>query len=176
MEEAMNGNGKGNVLVIDDEPNAVKVLSAILSEDGYEVLESKDVEDAIRIISKKDPDAVITELKLPGRDGTHIFEHVRQNHPHIPVIFLTAYGTVDSAVTAMAQGVFYYFIKPPDYVKHRNILARAVEQCRLKKEVASLRKTISGERGQVRLVGISSEMRRINETIEVVKDSDSSVL
>ena len=136
----MDGIGNGNVLIVDDEPNAVRVLSAILTENGYEVLESGSVEEATRLIGKKDIDAVITELRLPDGDGAQLYEYVNENHPHVPVIFLTAYGTVDSAVSAMSRGVFYYFIKPPDFAKLVSILAKAVEQCRLRKEVETLRK------------------------------------
>ncbi len=172
----MGGSSKGNILVVDGEPNAVKVLSAILSEDGYKVFESLDVDNAVKLISKKNIDAVITDIKMPGRDGMDLFDYVNENHPHVPVVFLTAYGTVDSAVSAMTQGVFYYFIKPPDYVKLKSILERAVEQCRLKKEIEVLKKKLSEDNGEVRLVGISPEMRNISEIIDVVKDSDSSVL
>lgn len=175
MVVRMGANIKGNVLIVDDEPNAVKVLSAILTEDGYKVYESMDVDSAVKIIARKDLDAIITE-KMPGRDGTDLFEYVNEKYPHIPVVFLTAYGTVDSAVSTMTQGAFYYFIKPPDYVKLKSILERAVEHCRLKKEIEVLKKKLSDESGEVRLVGISQEMRNISEVIEVVKDSDSSVL
>ncbi|HDZ88557.1 MAG TPA: response regulator, partial [Nitrospirae bacterium] len=93
--------GNGNILIVDDEPNAVKVLSSILSDEGYDVRESLDVDGAVDIILNNDIDAVITDLKMPGRDGMQFFEYVTKNHPDIPVIFLTAYGTVESAVSAM---------------------------------------------------------------------------
>ena len=172
----MNANFKGNVLIVDDEPNAVKVLSAILAEEGYKVYESMDVDAALKIVARKNLDAIITEIKMPGRDAPDLFEYVNEKYPHIPVIFLTAYGTVDSAVSTMTQGAFYYFIKPPDYIKLKNILERAVEHCRLKKEIEVLKKKLSDEGGEVRLIGISPEMRSISEVIDVVKDSDSSVL
>ena len=129
----MNIDNKGEILVVDDEINALKVLSAILTEEGYEVFESKDVETAIKTIHRNNVDAIITDLKMPGNDGIYLFEYITKNYPDIPVIFLTAYGTVDSAVSAITRGAFYYFIKPPDYGNLKGILARAVEQRRLKK-------------------------------------------
>ncbi len=166
---------KGRVLVVDDEPNALTVLSAILSEDGYDVLKAKDVESATRVIQREDVDTVITDLKMPGKDGIHLFEYTLENHPDVPVIFLTAYGTVESAVSAITRGAFYYFIKPPDYLKLKGILARAVEQRSLKRKIEMLTEKLS-ETKRGCLIGNSPEMLKIFRTVESVKDSASSVL
>jgi DNA-binding NtrC family response regulator len=172
----MGSKSSGRVLVVDDEPNAVKVLSAILTEEGYTVHESKDVEDAIRIIGSKEIDAVITDLKMPGKDGMHFFEYIQENCPDIPVIFLTAYGTVDSAVYAMTLKAFYYFIKPPDYPKLKGMLAKAVEQRRLKREIEFLKRRLPTANHSHWVIGNYPEMQRISETVESIKDSASSVL
>src|SRR5512135_1756457 len=121
-------NGKGDVLIVDDEPNALKVLSAILSEEGYKVLQSGDVDTATELIYRHPVDAVITDIKMPGKDGIYLFDHITKNHPDIPVIFLTAYGTIESAVSAMTSGAFHYFMKPPDYPVLKSVLAKAVER------------------------------------------------
>jgi DNA-binding NtrC family response regulator len=172
----MASAGKGNILIVDDEPNALKVLSAILSAEGYAIHASKDVENATKIIHKKAVDAIITDLKMPGKDGMQFFEYLAEAHPDIPVIFLTAYGTVESAVSAMTRGAFYYFIKPPDYQKLKGIVARAVEQRNLKKEIEVLKRRLADGDSQYLTVGNTSEMRAVFETIEAVKDSTSSVL
>ena len=170
----MDTNGK--VLVVDDEPNAIRVLSAILSEGGYHVLESGDVEKAIGIVKTEDVDAIITDLKMPGRDGINFFDFITENHSDIPVIFLTAYGTVESAVHAVTRGAFYYFIKPPDYWKLKSILSRAVEQRCLKRELEALRRRLLNGNDHHRIIGNTPEMRRLYETIEAVRDSSSNVL
>jgi DNA-binding NtrC family response regulator len=172
----MARNGKGDILVVDDEPNAVKVLSAILTEEGYRVYESFDVSSATNIIHRENVDLVITDLKMPGRDGMDFFGYIRENKNDIPVIFLTAYGTVDSAVSAMLGGAFYYFIKPPDYVKLKDIIGRAIRQKRMKKEFEISEKTPSDTPEENGLLGKTVEMRRINDTIETIKDSLSTVL
>jgi len=164
------------VLVVDDEPNAVKVLSAILSEDGYHVVSSLDVDRAINTVRGEDVDAIITDLKLPGKDGMYFFDYVIENHPDIPVIFLTAYGTVESAVSAMTRGAFYYFIKPPDYENLKGILARAVEQRCLKRELEEMKKRFLHEDARYRIVGNTQAMQAIFKTVDAVKDSDSTVL
>ncbi len=168
----------GRVLIVDDEPNAIKVLSAILSEEGYEISTASNAELAMSQLeaSSRSIDAVITDMKMPGKSGMQLFEYVTESHPDVPVIFLTAYGTVDSAVQAVTRGAFYYFIKPPDYVKLKSILARAVEQRQLKRELEELKKRIASEHVQPFIVGTSAQMHRIVEVIDAVKDSGSSVL
>ncbi len=172
----MNGN-KGNVLIVDDDPNAIRVLSAILVEDGYRILESCDVEGAMEIIYKDEVDAVITELKMPGRDGMQFFEYIIENRSDIPVIFLTAHGTVESAVHAMAHGAFHYSIKPPDYLKLRDILAKAVNQHRsLYSESEFIRQKLDGKDYQQQIIGNSHEMLKKFDIIEKIKDTVISTL
>ena len=170
----MNGSS-GRVLVVDDEPNASRVLSAILAEEGYRVFESQDVDDAVELMKKEDIDAVITDIKMPGKDGMQFFEHMAENHADVPVIFLTAFGTVESAVHTIQRGAFNYFIKPPDYQKLKSSLARAVEQRKMKRDFELLRKDPAG-RKRCPVIGNTPEMLRILETIETIKDSESSVL
>lgn len=169
-------NNKGRVLIVDDEINAIKVLSAIISDAGYKVITSLNVEKAIKIIPQKDIDVVITDLKMPGKDGMQLFEYIAEKHPDIPVIFLTAYGTVESAVYAMTRGAFYYFIKPPDYLKLKSMLAKALEQRFLKKEIEILRKRLSAEENHGTIIANHPKMLKILDTIEAIKNSASSVL
>lgn len=168
-------NKRAKILIVDDEPNAIKVLSAILNKAGYTTLGAKDVHEAIEILEKEDIDTIITDLKMPERDGMDLFDYVKVNLPDIPVIFLTAYGTVESAVKAITEGAFYYFIKPPDYAKLKGILARAVEQRSLKREISELRQKLYNNR-QHRIIGTTPQIRKIFEIIEAVKDTESSVL
>ncbi len=161
---------KRTILIVDDEPNAIKVLSAILTEEGYQVFEARDVNSACVLIADKEPDAIITDVKMPGMDGIEFFESIHQAHPDIPIIFLTAYGSIDSAVHAITRGAFYYFIKPPDYQKLKVILARAVEQRLTKTQHEGFANRTEP------LTGITSQIKGIFETIEAVKDSASTVL
>jgi len=172
----MIDTNSGKVLIVDDEPNATMVLSAILSDAGYNVVESSNGEKAIKIISKKDIDVVVTDLKMPGKDGMQLFDYIIEHYPDIPVIFLTAYGTVESAVNAMTRGAFYYFIKPPDYLQLKSIIAKALQQRSLKKELEMLKQKLSGEENPIRIIGNTPQMLKIFDAIEAVKDSASSVL
>ncbi len=172
----MSAGDKGAVLIVDDEPNALKVLSSILKAEGYGVFESGDVDGAIQIMSKEYIDAVITDLEMPGKNGIQFFEFIEENYPDIPVIFITAYGTVESAVSAMTRGVLYYFIKPPDYVKLRDVLAGAVKTRRMNGEIAYLRDHMSGENGMPLIVAKSRQMMEIFKAIEAIKDRSCNVL
>ena len=169
-------NNTGKILIVDDEPNAIKVLSAILSDAGYTVLEAMHAQGAIQIVDNEDVDIIITDLKMPGMNGLQLFEYLTKRHPDIPIIFLTAYGTVESAVDAMTMGSYYYFIKPPDYLKLQNIISKAIEQRHLKKELNSLKQKLLGKNDQPTLVGKTPAMLKILEIIKTVKNSESSIL
>lgn len=168
-------DSRGNVLIVDDEPNAIKVLSAILSKSGYKISGSDSTEMAINMIHELDIDVIITDLKMPGRDGIELFEYVKNSFPDIPVIFLTAYGTVESAVQAMTYGAFYYFIKPPDYPKLKSILDRAIEQRNLKRELSYLRSRLNGGE-EIRIIGKTPMIQTILDTVEAIKNSECNVL
>src|SRR3989338_7964504 len=165
-----------NILIVDDEPNALKVLSAILEDASYNVYKANCVDKAEELISTERIDSVITDLKMPGRDGMNFFNYLNTKYPDIPVIFLRAFGTIDSAVSAMVKGAFYYFIKPPDYVKLKAILAKAVEQRRLRSEVASLRSQLESTYRFSNIIGKSPNMEKIFKTVEAIKDSSTNVL
>ncbi len=164
----------GIILVVDDELNALKVLSSILKNAGYHVITSLSVGKAIKLLSSTEIDIVITDLRMPGINGMQLFEHMLSTHQDIPVIFLTAYGTVDSAVNAMTQGAYSYFIKPPDYGKLKNIIAKAIEQRRLRRGTASPGNS-QLEEGSY-LIGNTLGINKIINLIETIKDSPSSVL
>lgn len=172
----MQNGSKGNVLIVDDEPTALKVLSAILEAESYQVLQAGGVDHAIRVLNGDIVDAVITDMKMPGKTGLDLFRYVQEYHKDIPVIFLTAYGTIEAAVNMMDSGAFHYFVKPPDFSELKIVLANAVEQCKLKRKVGRLKKQREESNKPLFLMGDSPEMKRIYETIQSVKNSSCSVL
>ncbi len=172
----MSDPNKSNILIVDDELNARKVLSAILEEGPYRIFQGEGVGRAIEIIASEDIDAVITDLKMPGKDGLYLFNYLKSNYPDIPVIFLTAFGTVDSAVTAITEGAFFYFIKPPDYVKLKAILNKAVEQKKLKSEIVNLRNQLESTYRFSNIIGKSPGMENVFRMVETIKDSSSNIL
>jgi DNA-binding NtrC family response regulator len=172
----MTEHCKGRVLIVDDEVSAIRVLSSTLSEEGYEVLSSTNVDYACNVVNDDYIDVVITDFKVPGREGMRFFEYVCEIKPDIPVVFLAAYGTAESAVAAMTRGAFYYFIKPPDHLQLKSILARAVEQRKMKREIDLLKVRLSGMSPAYHIIGNTLEIRKAMEVMEAVRESGSSVL
>jgi two-component system response regulator HydG len=172
----MGDEPKGKVLIVDDEPTALKVLSAILETENYQVLQAGSVDHAIRVLQADIVDTIITDMKMPNKTGLELFRYVQKHHHFIPVIFLTAYGTIEAAVNMMDAGAFHYFVKPPDFTDLKKVLAKAVEQCKLKRKIIRLKKESEKVYQSLFLIGGSSEMKRIYETIQSVKNSTCSVL
>jgi two-component system response regulator HydG len=164
------------ILIVDNEANARRVLQAIVEAAGHQTVLADDYESAVSLMQNEEVGVVVTDVKLPDKSGLDLFEFVKQHHPDIPVIFLTAFGSVESAVEAMTCGAFYYFIKPPDYAIFKGILSRALEQRRLKKELEMLRFRLEDSQAVPSLIGKNPAVRKLHHLIDVVKDSDSSVL
>ena len=166
-------NAGATILVADDEPNLRRVLSAILLREGYDVRQAENGEDAIEQIDGL-VDVVITDLKMPRADGMAVLQHVASSHPSVPVIMITAFGSVDNAVAAVKAGAFDYIEKPFEKEQIRQIVAKAVAQADANRdEVVS---TGAVENGRYGLVGSSSEMQSIFEIIDRVADTPSTVL
>ena len=115
------------ILVADDEPNLRRVLGAILSRDGYEVINASDGAEAIAL-ADEGVDVVITDLRMPKLDGMEVLRRMVADHPDVPVIMITAHGSVDSAVEAVKLGAFDYLEKPFEQEHIRQIVAKAVRQ------------------------------------------------
>src|SRR5512141_1502309 len=94
------------ILIVDDEKNYLLVLSAVLEEEGYEVLTAPGGAEALDVQKSSDIDLVVTDMKMPGMDGIELLEQVKARDPELPVIMMTAHGTGDKAVEAMQKGAY----------------------------------------------------------------------
>src|SRR5215467_781292 len=158
------------VLVIDDEANLRKVLAALLRRDGYDVTIAEDGEMGLAEFQKNGADAVITDLVMPKLGGMEVLKAVNGTDPEVPVIIITAHGTVDSAVEAIKLGAFDYVTKPFDQTELSNVIAKAI------RTHESARRNARGERGRHALVGSSPQMQDVMRIIEKVADTPSTVL
>ncbi len=111
--------------MVDDEANLRKVLAAMLRKDGYEVTAAQDGEQALAEFEKNGADVVITDLVMPKLGGMDLLNRVKGLRPDIPVIIITAHGTVDSAVEAIKAGAFDYITKPFEHSEIRGVVAKA---------------------------------------------------
>jgi two-component system, NtrC family, response regulator AtoC len=164
------------ILVADDEPNLRRVLSAILSREGYEILQASDGEQALELAGRG-VDAIITDLKMPRIDGMTVLRRVAAEVPDVPVIIITAHGSVDNAVAAVKAGAFDYIEKPFEQEQIRQVVAKAVKQAEAQKRAPKLALAPTDTApGRFGLVGKSQGMSQIYQVIEKVADTPSTVL
>src|SRR6476620_1069035 len=114
---------KKQVLIVDDEPNLRKILSVQLSRDGYDVLTAEDGEQGLQLLREHHIDLVISDLKMPKVDGMGLLREALREDRELPVVIITAHGTVDTAVEALKLGAFDYLTKPFDKDEVRQIAA-----------------------------------------------------
>ncbi|WP_028574728.1 sigma-54-dependent transcriptional regulator [Desulfonatronovibrio hydrogenovorans] len=164
------------ILVIDDEKNYLLILETILGEEGYNVTALNDSQMALDYLDESEVDVVITDMKMPGVTGQEILEHVNKNYPHIPVLIMTAYGSIDGAVEAMKCGAFDYISKP--FANDELLLSvkKAVMLSRSEQEIILLRQTLAEQHGPHKLVGKSKPMREVLQVVAKVAPSKSTVL
>src|SRR4051794_36769489 len=164
------------ILVADDEQNLRRVLAALLRRDGHEVVQAASGLEAIDRLA--DVDVVITDLRMPGADGMEVLRTASKNHPHVPVIMITAYGSVGQAVEAIKAGAFDYIEKPFEQDSIRVIVDKAIGQATANRLAPrqTLYATEGESRGRYGLVGHSTEMQSIFAVIEKVADTPSTVL
>src|SRR5215470_1054343 len=164
------------ILVADDEPNLRRVLGAILARDGYEVVQAGDGEEALAA-AEDGVDVVIADLRMPRVDGMEVLRRVVEEHPDVPVIMITAHGSVDSAVEAVKLGAFDYVEKPFEQEHIRQIVSKAVRQSEAQRRAPrTLGAGDVSQHGRFGIVGESPSMRQIFQVIEKVADTPSTVL
>jgi two-component system NtrC family response regulator len=115
------------VLIVEDEPNMRKVLSANLRQDGHVLVEAATVKEGLRAVNGNDFEVVLLDQKLPDGEGSEVFKAVQQSEPSTAVVMLTAYGTVELAVDAMRSGAFDFLTKPFSSDNLRAVVHRAAE-------------------------------------------------
>jgi DNA-binding NtrC family response regulator len=161
------------VLIADDEINIRRVLEAILRRDGYEVVTAANGDEALAGMSH-DISTVITDLKMPGLDGMGLLKRLSVDYPDVPVVMITAHGSVENAVEAVKLGAFDYVEKPFDQEQIRQIVAKALRTHMLARRDARPENTTP--RGRFRLVGESTAIRQVYQVVEKVADTPSTVL
>ncbi len=167
---------KGKVLVVDDERNMCRILSKILTDDGYHVECRNTAEQALAWLPGNHADIVLTDLRMPGMDGLELLAQIKSHQPETCVIVMTAYSTVENAVQAMKSGAYDYIKKPFDNDELVSILRNAMERQQLLEQNRYLREQLS-ERFQLdNMIGKSAPMQKIYDLVLKVAPLDSTVL
>jgi two-component system NtrC family response regulator len=165
-----------SILIVDDERNYLLVLEALLSEEGYHVITADDARKGLELLQENDLDVVITDMKMPGIDGMEFMERVRLRQPDLPVIMMTAFGSVEKAVEAMRKGAFDYILKPFKNEELKLTISKAINHYHLVTQNRLFARELQGKYHFGNIVGKSVQMQRIFDLVEKVAPTKATVL
>jgi DNA-binding NtrC family response regulator len=161
------------ILIVDDELNMRLVLSAMLKKEGYEVASASDGREALQILKSSKIAVVVTDLKMPDIDGMELLNHISEQHPEIPVIMITAHGTVATAVEALKKGALDYITKPFDIDELKNVISKAMKTRTLKESELFLPPEEIERTG---IIGTSKSTLEIFEAIKRVAPTTTTIM
>jgi len=163
------------ILVVDDDQNILKVIKMRLEAEGYGVDTATQADEAVKTAKNDVYDLALLDLKLSGKDGIGLMQDLHQINPDMPVLILTAYGTIKSAVEAMSKGAYSYLTKPFDYQDLLLQITNCLEKGRLTKEVKRLRTMVKAHYGFENIISRSGKMKKVLEQVAQAAQSESSV-
>lgn len=164
------------ILIVDDEKNYLVVLSAFLSGEGYETLTADSAQQALEVVETTDLDLVLTDMKMPTMDGIELLERIKEKVPDLPVVMMTAYGTVEKAVGAMQLGAFNFIQKPFQNETLKQIVDKAVRTYRVLKENRRLVRALENLYRLDNIIGKSEPMQAVFHIIQRVAHTKATVL
>ncbi|MDX1650382.1 MAG: sigma-54 dependent transcriptional regulator, partial [Myxococcota bacterium] len=167
---------KPRVVVLDDEARMADIVAMVLRREGYEVEAFTGPEEALHALEARPADLLLTDLRMPGIDGLEVLRRAREQDPELPVILITAHGSVPSAVAALREGAFDYVQKPFDNQELRTLAARALEVTRLSRENRWLRAELGARDGVDALVAESPGMQEVVDRVRRAARGPSTVL
>ncbi len=165
------------ILVVDDEPILRESLEVALKTSGFDVLTARTGEEGLERFKNENPDLILLDQWLPGMNGDEVLRQVKEEAPDIPVIIMTAQGSIEMAVNSMKMGAFDFLIKPFELDQVEELIKKGLERIRLKKEVEWLRTQYQEKFRSGGIIGVSEKMKRILELAEkVAQGSETTVL
>jgi DNA-binding NtrC family response regulator len=169
-------DSRPKILVIDDEESICQLLEIMLTEEGYWVQTVTNYNDAMNHLESESFDLIVSDIMMPGKDGLTLLKDAKQFDPDLPIILITAYASLSSAVEALRKGAFDYITKPFQIDQIKFSVKRALEVRMLRRENRILRKTIRNESELDKLIGKSPAIRKIKELVARIAPSQSTVL
>jgi len=164
------------ILIVDDEKNYLVVLNAFLSQEGYETVTAENGKDALEIVESTDLDLVLTDMKMSPMDGIELLRHVKERVPDLPVVMMTAFGTVERAVEAMQLGAFNFILKPFENETLKQIVEKAVRTFGILKENRRLVDTLERLYRFDNIIGKSRPMQAVFHVVRKVAPTKATVL
>jgi two-component system response regulator AtoC len=166
----------GSVLIVDDDQSMAETLTRAMGLRGFVVTWRTSAVEALKLLDDQDFDVVVTDLHMEGMDGFAFCERVVANRPDLPVVMITGFGSMESAVAAIRAGAYDFITKPFDVEILRLTLARAVQHRALRDEVKRLRQAVAAVRGADQMIGSSPPIQKVKELIDRVADADATLL
>ncbi len=170
------GAVKGSVLVVDDDAALCEFLVAALGPAGFAVTSTTDADEARRLVDATEPDVVVADLNLAPSSGLALCAEIVARRPELPIIVITAFGSLETAIGAIRAGAYDFLTKPFEIEALVVALERALERGALRREVAHLRRTVDDARGLGELIGSSAVMRELFELVDRTAPSNAGVL
>jgi len=164
------------ILVIEDKESMLDMLKQTLEAEGYQVIPARDGAEGIRKLADERIGLVLTDLKLPKKDGFEVLKAVKQDNPLLPVIVMTAFGTIETAVKAVKEGAYDFLTKPFDTGHLLVLIKRALDASRMASENILLREEFAERLGLPKIIGKSAQMQEIMSKIQKVAPTNATVL
>jgi DNA-binding NtrC family response regulator len=168
-------NSKSNILIIDDQPSVRFGLRSLLEAEGHRVMEAEDGRQALALLTEHAPQLILLDLRLPDTDGLDLLQRIKAIDDDVPVIILTAHGTIEMAISALKNGAENFLTKPPDADSFLILIARTLEQSRVRRErllIGLAQERVAAEY----FLGQSETTLRLHSTIERLAPSGMTVL
>src|SRR5437667_1603731 len=163
------------ILVVDDDEALLRLLSMRLSANGFAVTTCATGEEALALAKREMFDLALTDLRLPDRDGLSVLEGLKLIHPDLPVLLLTAHGSIPNAVEAMQKGAFGYLTKPFDNKELEATLEKALAQQRMSREIQRLKLLVKELYGLENVVARSPKMQVLLDQVARVAETDATI-
>ncbi len=164
------------ILIVEDEAKMRRLLELNLGEDGFHTLSSEDAETGLKLLRENPVNLVVTDLKLPGMDGLEFLHAVKRHNPAMPVVVMTAFGSVETAVDAMKAGAADYVLKPFSLNEMRMVIRKELDVHALREENRSLREALGKRYSHPNVVARSAKMQEVLATVDRVAPTNSTVL
>jgi DNA-binding NtrC family response regulator len=167
---------KPRILIVEDDPDGRRSVMEAIQDAGFEAVTASTGEEGVQLFHKESFDTVLCDLVLPDIDGMQVMARIRKINEKIPVLIMTAYGSVPSSVKALKAGAYDYITKPLDLDDLQSKIARAVETNNLRREVSTLQQSIHGHYSATSIIAKSPGMQEIIRQIGALADTNATVL
>src|SRR5215471_15053033 len=164
------------ILIVEDEPKMRRLLEISLGEDSHTLHTAPDAETGLKIFQREAVDLIITDLKLPGMNGLEFLQEAKRWNASIPIVVMTAYGTVETAVEAMKAGASDYVVKPFSMAEMKLVISKELDMQRVREENRSLKEALGKRYHFQNIVARSAKMQEVLALVERVAGTNATVL